>query len=276
MRTKTIGFVISALFASVAPGQTTAQPNLDRVFYFAHTETRQNMQEIATMIRTIADIRQMKVDEAQRSLTLQGTGDQIALAGWLFSQLDQPASGQPTPATLEYRLPGSGENVVRLLYLTHNQTVQEFQEIATSARTITNMRRVFTYNAQRAMALRGTADQVALAVWLFNELDKPASGQPPAQPATQPVTQPNRDSITHEFRVSNSSDDLVRVFYLAHSGTVQDFQKTAVQIRTTTKIRQVFTYNALRALAVRGTLDQISRAEQLVKELDNPISSNAR
>jgi hypothetical protein len=271
MRTKTIGFVISALFASLASGQTPAQPNLDRVLYFAHTETTQNMQEIATMIRTTADIRQMKVDEAQRSLTLQGTGEQIALAGWLFSQIDQPASGQPAPATLEYRLPGSGDNVVRLLYLTHNQTVQEFQEIATSARTITNMRRVFTYNAQRVMALRGTAEQVALAVWLFNELDQP-TGQPPAQP----VTQPSPESITHEFRVSNSSDDLVRVFYLSHTGTEQDFQKTAAQIRTTTKIRQVFTYNALRALVVRGTLDQISRAEQLVKELDNPISSNVR
>ena len=42
-------------------------------------------------------------------------------------------------------------------------------------RTVTEIRRVFTYNAQKALVVRGTVDQVALAEKLIHDLDKPKS-----------------------------------------------------------------------------------------------------
>ena len=58
----------------------------------------------------------------------------------------------------------------------------------------------------------------------------------------------------------------MRVFYVAGAQTAQDFQAIATQVRTSAKIRRAFTYNAPRALALRGTLDQITQAESLLKE----------
>ncbi|MGH9645986.1 MAG: cohesin domain-containing protein [Bryobacteraceae bacterium] len=65
--------------------------------------------------------------------------------------------------------------VVKTFYITNASTVQEFQEISTAVRTITNITRVFTVNQQKALVVRGSADAVALAEKLVHDLDKPKS-----------------------------------------------------------------------------------------------------
>jgi general secretion pathway protein D len=67
------------------------------------------------------------------------------------------------------------DDIVKVFYVTNATSVQEFQEIATAVRTVAEIRRVFTYNAQRAMIVRDTVDKVALAEKLVHDLDKPKS-----------------------------------------------------------------------------------------------------
>lgn len=67
------------------------------------------------------------------------------------------------------------DHVVKVFYLQNVTTVQELQEIATNVRSVTDIRRLFTYNAQNAIVIRATADQVALAEKLIQDLDKPKS-----------------------------------------------------------------------------------------------------
>jgi hypothetical protein len=87
------------------------------------------------------------------------------------NQLDQPAHEQSS-APDEYRAPVVGDgNVVRIFYLTHTATVEDFQTIATQIRKETSIRRVYTYNAPRALALRGTANQMAIAEHMIKNLD---------------------------------------------------------------------------------------------------------
>lgn len=63
--------------------------------------------------------------------------------------------------------------VVKVFYIKNATTVQELQEISTTVRSVTEIRRAFTYNAQNAILMRGTADQMALAEKLIADLDKP-------------------------------------------------------------------------------------------------------
>lgn len=67
------------------------------------------------------------------------------------------------------------DHVVKTFYLSNTTTVQELQEIATAVRSVTEIRRLFTYNGQNAILIRGTVDQVALAEKLLSDLDKPKS-----------------------------------------------------------------------------------------------------
>ena len=48
-------------------------------------------------------------------------------------------------------------------------------EIATAIRTVADIRRVFTYNAQKALVVRASVDAMALAEKLEHDLDKPKS-----------------------------------------------------------------------------------------------------
>ena len=269
MRRTAILFVITTV---VALGQKPADGNADRTFQFIHTEGVQNLQEVATAIRTIADIKQASVDTAQKSLAVRGTAAQIGVAEWLWKELDQfpvPAASQDS-ATHEYRMPegslGSehGETAVRVFYLPNTRTVQDFQEVATLVRTTAEIRRVFTYNGNRALIMRGTAGQMAHAEWLIGQLGGP--------PSTQSVSAAPAYRLSKDQSVGDGAD-LVRVFYLPHTATVQAFQEAATLIRTIAEIRRVFTYNTPRALALRGTDDQIALAEWLLQALDQAANA---
>jgi len=247
MRTAAIALSISVLFLGRGSGQSPDQR--DRTFYLTHTATTQQFQEVATAIRTIADIKQISTENDQKRVTVRATDPQIAMAEWLFNELDSPIAQPAVPH--EYRTPGTTDDVVRVFYLITAPTVQDFQEVATLVRTITDIRRVFTYNARHALTVRGTDAQIALAEWLVKEIV------------------PDPPSSTHQYEMAGN-DDLVRVLRLPHTATVQDFQKAATEIRQATQIQKVFTYNRLRAAAFRGTADQIAMAERMASDLDHP------
>jgi hypothetical protein len=91
---------------------------------------------------------------------------------------------------------------------------------------------LFTYNALRAVAVRGTPDQAALAEFLFTEIDKPE-----IEPDS---SQQSRSSITHIYR-PGGAEGVLKVFYLPNTKTVQNFQELATTVRTLTSVRRLFT-----------------------------------
>lgn len=254
----TIGLPIAVLLAPIAFGQATPQAIEGRTFILQHAGTVQEFQEIATLIRTIAEIRDLTADNDQRSLAVHGTAEQVGLAGWLVKQLDQPVGGPgPGAAVLEYKV--ADGDVAQVFYLPHAPTIQDFQEAANAIRTVTEMRRVFTYNDGRVMAVRDTPERVAMAGWMANEMDQATNAQA---------------SKTTVREYSAAGNDALLLFSIANAKTVQDFQEIANAMRTTTEIRRVFTYNTPRIVAVRDTLDDLAMAAWLLKELDKPASAS--
>src|SRR5882724_5753295 len=172
--TKAAGIAIFAIVASRAASQPPADTS-ERVLRYARTETPQRIQEIATAIRAIAEIRQASVPTQERVLALKGTPGQMAMAEWLFAKLDQLEVPGPLTATSEYRAPSGADDVVRVFYLAYPQTVQAFQEVATAIRSTAEIRYGFTYNALKAMIVRGSGAQIAMAERLVNQLYQPRS-----------------------------------------------------------------------------------------------------
>lgn len=220
-----------------------------RVFYVSHAATPRALQEIVTAVRSTADIPRMFVYSAPGAVVVRATNQQMSLAVWLMDQLNQPGNAA-APAPHEYRL--SGDDVARVFELTYPRTPQQLQEVATLIRSIGDIPRLFIYSERRALAVRATAEQVGLAAWLVSELDKPAGGRPAAQDRGE----------RHEYRLSSGPDNLVRVFYLAG-----DHQKAATQVRVNAGIPRLFVYNALGALAARGTVGQVATAERVLEEM---------
>src|SRR5579862_8281283 len=193
--------VLLAIFAATVSAQS-----VDRTFYLTHDQAPQDVQEIATLMRTIVNFRELSAASEQRTIATRGTTEQIAMAEWLFNELDKapPAPLSDDPVTHEYK--AGTDDIVRLFYLTHVESIQAFQEVSTAVRTIANIRQVFTYNGSRALALRGPAEQIALSEWLVKELDKPETTPNPGTQQYAGVVKGPKAGVPN---------DIVRVFYLA-------------------------------------------------------------
>jgi general secretion pathway protein D len=65
------------------------------------------------------------------------------------------------------------DEVVKVFYLKNPTSTQEFSEIVTAVRSVTDVRRMFQFNADNAIVVRDTVDKVALVEKLLHDLDKP-------------------------------------------------------------------------------------------------------
>lgn len=257
MRAKVIPFLI---LASVA----LAQDAESRVFHFHHIAATQDLNEFATLVRTMSEAKSLTADDSHKTMSVSGTPMQIRIAEWLFVELDRRTL--PEFATKEFKVPNKEDDVVRVFFLPNAATVQAFQEDATVVRTIGEIRRVFTMNTTRALAVRGTANQLAATEFLARELDQPADAK-----RTDSRDFNMFDPADHS---SDHGATAVRVFYLPYASTIQQFQEVATLTRTIGEIRRVFTQNAYKALIVRATPDQIALTNWIVHELGKPVSAD--
>ena len=253
MRVNACRFLTLVLFAAGASGQTSTEQSVDRVISLTSIEKAQELSEIATVIRSIADIKSLTVDPSQRTLAVQGTAEQIAMAESLAQEL-APQPGQRRDA---YEFTMSGGDLVRVYYLPHSATVQNFQAVVTTIRSITDLRRAFTYNARRAFVVRGTLAQMEMAEWLVQQLDQPAGGQ----------------TSSNEYRVPGAADDVVHVYPVKHVDGQQNLQEFATLVRSIGDIRRLFTTPL--AIAMRGTSEEMALADWLLQKLDQPTSGPA-
>jgi hypothetical protein len=246
--------ILFALSAAALFGQ-----DVSRVFHVHHIDNERDLNEFATMTRAIAELQKLSTDYAQRTLTVTGSPAQIAMAEWMFTELDRQAL--PEFATKEFKVPNKDDDSMRVFFLRNTATVQDFQEVATTIRTVAEIRRVFTFNAPRALALRGTADQLAAADWMIRELDQPGDAK-------------RTDSPVHDIvDTGYLPETKIRVFYLPYATTTQQFQEVATLIRTIAETRRLFTYNTRKAMIVRGDAAEMGLTDWIVHELAKPVTA---
>jgi hypothetical protein len=246
---------VFALSMGIALGQ-----DVTRVFQLHHIDQTQDLNNFATLVRTIASVPNVSTDAARKTLTVSGTPSQISIADWLFTEMDRSAA--PDSVTKQFSVSNNADDVARVFYAPNTATIQNFYEVLTTIRTIADIRLVCGYDSTRAMAVRGTADQIAATDWLIHELDQPADAK-------------RTDSA--EYKITDTSphpEPAIRVFYPPYTSTPQQFQEIATIVRTVIEVRRVFTYMAPKALVARGTEDQMATIAWLVHELGTPVTAD--
>ena len=246
MRTYIVGFSALVLFASVTLGQPVEQ---DHVIRLTVVDPQQNLAEAATLIRTMAEIRDINVDPVQRSVSLHTTPSKIAMAEWLLEHLTKPTAD----AKQEYRPVLSADDITRV-FLVKREMPSELNEIAVIVRTIGGIPKLFVYPPSKALAVRGTEEQIVLSEWVINRLDQPT---------------PPQDSGIHQLLLTGSEDEVLRMFYLSDTTSPARLNEMGVQIRTGTKCQRLFAYPRLRAIVMRCNASQVKAAEQMVKAMAN-------
>lgn len=241
-----IKFLVAVLFASVAFGQ-----EVDRTFKLTNVTTAPGSQEIATLLRTVADIR--NVNAAVGTLTVKGTADQIATCEWLVPRLDVAVN---TNGEQQYAVAGNANDLLLVYGLAHTATTTGIQEIITTVRTVADIQKLYNVSAPRIVAMRGNAAQVALFKFLLVELDR--------------AVEPRQNATVHEYQVSPGGADSVVVYGLAHTATTIGIQEIITTLRTLADIQKIYNVSAPKILAMRGSASPMALAKFLLVELDQP------
>ena len=244
--------LLLGLFAFAAWGQTS-----EKVFYFAHLDTPQAIEEVTNMMRAVGDIRDLMPDLAKRSLTVKGTADQIAAAAWLTAEMDKPGGAT---GTRDFAFEDPKAPLMQVAYLKHVDNPQDLQGVVNAIRAMVDIRRFFPMNQQKAIVMRGTAEQVKAADWLLGVLDQPAGVQ------TGRATPP--DYRLPDENSNSRSGLVVRVAALTHLDTPQAIQEIANVTRSIADIQRCFPVYSRRVLVMRGNDDQMALASWLLKQFD--------
>jgi len=236
--------------------------HLVEIFFLAYTDTPQKLQEIVNTARSVADIQRFFPLDAVQAIVARGAPAEMDTASWILDELDHPVGTlKPGPRDHMHQVTSPRQGSAAQVYVLANNPGNPLalQELVNAVRSVADIQRFFPYNAQNLIVMRGTPDQVALADWLLNQLDVPATGAAP-------------DGSSHEYRYNPSSAfdtaAIIRVFFLNHIDSPQELQQLANDVRKSTNVPRVFPNNRTHALLVRATGDQISRAEQMIKERD--------
>jgi phage host-nuclease inhibitor protein Gam len=243
------------------PAVMLAQPALDgetaRVFRFAHAETPQQRQEIANAVRQMTEIQRLALDGPAGAMAVRGTAAQLELTAWVVGELDR-AAGAPQATVVEsHKLAGDYAPQVRAFLLAHASNPQTLQEITNAVRAIADLQRVASVDANAAILVRGSSDQVELAAWVIRNLDRPAGVAAETKPLEYTYNDP-----------SNRPQTAVRMFRLAHSTSPQALQEVANAVRSIADVHRLSVNPEVATLTLRATPDQASMAAWLVDELD--------
>jgi hypothetical protein len=243
-----------ALMRHDYPG-TVADNREVHIFYMAHTESPQDIQEVVNMVRSIADIQRMFPWNSMMAIVLSGTPEQSALAGWMLNEVDvAPGAAKSGMKSYPYSGDPRGGNVVQVYVLANTDTPKAIQEIVNGTRSVADIQRCFPFASRKLIGMRGSNDQIALADWILGLLDRPATAAP--------------DSAMHEYRYNTGNPwdtgNVARVFFL-NVQTPEQLQQAVNEVRSSAKIQRAFPNQFARAIAMRGTGDQISQAEQILK-----------
>lgn len=233
------------LLSLAAPFAPAAEQVTERAFTLTQAQTRRDLLEVVSVIRTVAGIRQVFLNDEQKSVTVRGTADEVRLAEWLVAALDRPVT-----VPQEYGVPGAADERVRVFHLTHAQAPQDLNEMVTLIRTLADAQHVNVYNSTKALVLRGNAWRISLAEWLIGELNQPANTPPPAGP--------------REYRLQGVNDDenFVRIFY-TRARTSEELWRIVAGMRSAVKmLPRSFINTARGAVIVRASAEKIAAAEQ--------------
>lgn len=222
-----------------------------RTLPFTHAGAARQMQELATILRSCVEPREVLADAATRVITVRGKAAQTELAAWLLRELDLPAADTLPMPVRERRAAAEADDFIRVITLARGVAAHRLQEVATVVRAVSGLRRVFTYNQQGAIVLRGTANELKMAEWLTAAFDRPDT--------------PVGEELTYE---SAGADDRVRVFYLRPDLPAQSQQELATIARAVADIRSVFTVSRPVAIVAGASVAQVAMAEWLIRELD--------
>jgi hypothetical protein len=214
-----------------------------RVFHLQRVSNQQGQAEMINLLRTATELQRIAQMHRGMTVIVRGEAVRVAAAEWLVNELDRAPQTFPRQTVVEDPWEPA---VARIFPLPLVQTQQAAQDIVNLVRSISELQRVAPYGGggMNTIVARGEPDAIALADWLIGQLQTP-----------------NGDAI----RAFRSSGESVKLFHRPASTDAQELATLVKAIADAVPVKRLGFYTPSRAIVMRGTADQIAKAEQVIR-----------
>jgi hypothetical protein len=225
---------------------TLPSGDIARVVFITNALQPQDMQEVLTVLRTVADVQKVFSVSSNHAMVMRAPEWQILFAQWIIDQLNVPAGQKQDTTPREFTVGGPDfrgmGHGARANFLASVTKPQQQQELLTVLRTVGDIQKVFSYTSSHALVMRAGDIDLQRAEWLIQQLDLP----------TGPVA--GAGTFT-----ASTGDDMTRIFPVPNANP-QWIQGALNSIRSELNIKKTFSTTTPANVIVRGTADQIAAA----------------
>ena len=250
----------SLLLIWILFGQTTpTEAHIVKTFYFRDGTSDRRLSEILTTLRQQLNLRYLIMNTGVTGITVRETPERVAQAENLLAQFELRASS-PAVAMNSSRQPDEA-HIVQTFYLDDSSSQKDLVEIVTALRTLLNIRYVATNKNAKAIAIRDSASQIALAAKVIADLDR---SRPGAGVQASAVIDAGRTSESGRRDVGGPE----RQISLSNAQTEEGIREILVALRTLLDNALVEAKGNM--IIVRDTETNLLVAERIVADLDKP------
>jgi hypothetical protein len=248
--TRTI--LASVVFSVLSYAQSSS--TVTATYHFTIPLTPQGIKDATTILKTVAPLPEVSFDAGTATFTFTGAADAVNFAEWVLSQLDKPAGDN---SSHEYRL-ASGD-VGRVRFIQPDAKPQQVQEQVTILRTVADVQKIFAFNQNLAMVMRGQEWEILFSDWILDQLNQPAGQKPDTTPLAFTVGGPDFRGLGHQARINT----------LASVTGPRETQELLTVIRTVADVQKIFSYTSMHTFVVRAGDTDLARTEWIIRQLDS-------
>ena len=253
--------ILSIFVCSVLSLAQTPPANVKGTYRFAASLTPRDLNEAATVVKSVAEVPQVSIDASTGTLTFTGSAENVDFAQWALSTIDKSYDGSSTNQA--YTLP-TGETA-RVNFLVYQRTPQNVQELLTILRTVADVQHVFNLTSNSAIVLRGPVWSIDFAEWIIGQIDQPNPAKPDTTEREFNVGGPDFRGLGHSARLN----------FLANMTSIRQTSELLTVLRTVGEVQKIFTFTSTHALVLRAGDSDLQRAEWIIRQLDVPAQQSS-
>jgi hypothetical protein len=235
--------------------KTTTEPQILKTFYLRDASPQRRI-EIVTALRQRLNLRYLILNTSANGITVRETPERVGQAENL---LKSELRGSSAAIAIDSDKPSDEVHKVQTFYLGDSSTELDLVEIVTALRTLLNLRFVATNQNARAITLRDTSGQVALAGKVIADLNPSQPGVPVR--AAAPI-----DAGKASETAQKDAPVMERQIALRNGQTDEETNEIVAALRTL--LRNAVVEGRNQTIVVRDNENNLFVAERIVADLD--------
>lgn len=239
--------------------QTTAtESHILKTFYLSDASS-QRRTEILTTLRQRLNLKYLASNTSANGITVRETPERV---GQVESLIKSELRGSSAAVAVNFDTSADEVHKVQTFYLGDSSTQLDLIEMVTTLRTLLNLRFVATNKNARAITLRDSSAQVALASKVIADLN-------PSQPGAPAQTAAAIDAGKASEFARRDAVGIERQIALRNVRTDQEIGEIVVAIRTLLNSPLVEARG--QTIVIRDRENNLFIAERIIADMDAPV-----